>query len=140
VAPIEPILVFPQCALKFRALVDLPDPFSRAIQGLALTEEDGMLYAAEWREIRRHGFPGSIAIYASFLKLLGWSALVQWHDLDPTILDESHDLQLLIQVDEYCNCEEPHGWAGGGSLYYLLPERELRAGNFASCSFDIQFT
>ncbi len=139
-APIEPIQVFPQCALMFRALVDLPDPFSRTVEGLKLSEEDGMLYAAEWREIRRHGFPDGVDACASFSKLLGWPALVQWHDLDARNPDNSDDPQLLLQVDEYCNGEEVCGWAGGGSLYFLLPERELRAGNFANCSFDIQFT
>jgi len=32
VAPIEPSQVLPQCALAFRPIIDLPDPFSKAIE------------------------------------------------------------------------------------------------------------
>jgi hypothetical protein len=46
----------------------------------------------------------------------------------------------LLQVDGYCNGEELHGWGPGGSLYYLLPERDLRVGVFAGCEFEGQFT
>jgi uncharacterized protein YwqG len=140
IAPIEPIQVFPQCALTFRALVDLPDPFSRAVQSLRLNEEEDMLYAAEWREIRRHRLPEGVDFYASFSKLLGWPALVQWHDLDVTVDADPDDLQLLLQVDEYCNGEEVLSFGPGGSLYFLLSGEDLRAGDFANCTFDIQFT
>jgi hypothetical protein len=140
VAPVERVHVFPECALAFRAMIDLPDPFSRAIESLGLNEEDTMLYTAEWREIRRYGIPYCLEPYVSFSKLLGWPALVQWHDLDTTIFSGSHEPTLLLQIDEYCNGEEVQSWADAGSLYFLLSERDLRAANFMACSFDIQFT
>jgi hypothetical protein len=40
----------------------------------------------------------------------------------------------------YCNGEELHGWAPGGSLYYRLSERDLRAGRYQNCEFEGQFT
>ena len=48
--------------------------------------------------------------------------------------------RLLLQVDSYCNGETVHAWGTGGSLYYLLPERDLRACFYDNCEFEGQFT
>jgi uncharacterized protein DUF1963 len=137
VAPIAPSIVFPLCELVLRTLIDLPDPHSPAVQNLSLSEEQVSRYATEWRDLRRHGIPDGIEWSCSFSKLLGWPALVQWGD-PPEFL---RPLRLLLQLDDYCNGEECHYWGGaGGSIYFVIPEDELRAQNFAACEFDIQFT
>jgi uncharacterized protein YwqG len=137
VPPIEPALVFPVCALALRPLIDLPDPFSRAAQDLLPDARRVSQYAAVRDAVRRHGIPDGLDYYCSFSKLLGWPALVQQYDLD--VLD-ADDARLLLQVDDYSNGEELHGWGPGGSLYFALRDRDLRAGRFDRCEFDIQFT
>jgi uncharacterized protein YwqG len=135
--PIEPALVFPACALAFRPLIDLPDPFSRVVEGLLQDERQLSEYAAVRRAVRRHGIPDELAYYCSFSKLLGWPALVQQYDLD-TLRDEGRSL--LLQVDDYSNGEELHGWGPGGSLYFVIRDKDLRMRRFDRCEFEIQFT
>jgi hypothetical protein len=79
----------------------------------------------------------SFASYAGFSKLLGWPALVQ-HDLQ--MFDSHAAVPLLLQVDHYCNGEIAHYWGPGGSLFYVLPEADLRAQDFARCELEGQFT
>jgi hypothetical protein len=137
VAPIAPSIVFPLCGLVLRTLIDLPDPHSPAVQNLSLSAEQVSLYATEWEDIRRHGIPDGIEWSCSFSKLLGWPALVQRGNPP----EFSRPLRLLLQLDDYCNGEECHYWGGaGGSIYFVIPEDDLRAQNFAACEFDIQIT
>ena len=136
---LDPIKVFPSCVLVPRPILDLPDPNSRTIRHMRLTEVAKSLYAAEWKALRCHGIPDDVAWYCGFSKLLGWPALVQpTHDLDR--FEDHDDARLLLQVDQYCNGEELHGWGPGGSLYYVLPEADLRAQIFDGCELEGQFT
>jgi hypothetical protein len=130
--------VYPVCPLAMRPQIDLPDPHSRVVRNLKLNEEQKLLYAAEWNEVRRHDIPHDADRYSSFSKLLGWPALVQWRDLDR--FEDYDDARLLLQVDQYSNGANLHGWGPGGSLYFLLPEQDLLAHTLAGCEFDIQFT
>jgi uncharacterized protein YwqG len=136
-ASVNPLKVFPSCALTPRPILDLPHPFSRAVSELQLGKEQQKSYADAWQEIRDHGIPRDCVAYANFSKLLGWPHLVQ-NDLSR--FDSEGDARLLLQVDSYCNGEDLHGWGPGGSLYYLLPERDLRAGVFVGCELEGQFT
>jgi uncharacterized protein YwqG len=135
-ASIDPIEVFPACALVPRPIIDLPHPFSQAVSNLLLSTEQEKSYADAWWAIRDHGLPPDCVGYAGFSKLLGWPDLVQ-NDLWQI---DSGDVRLLLQVDSYCNGERRHSWGPGGSLYYLLSERDLRAGDFTGCEFEGQFT
>jgi len=135
----DPLEVFPSCALVPRPILDLPDPNSRTIRNMQLSEAARSLYAEEWKALRCHGIPDDVAWYCGFAKLLGWPALVQpTHDLDR--FEDHDDARLLLQVDQYCNGEELHGWGPGGSLYYVLPEQDLRAQIFEGCELEGQFT
>jgi Domain of unknown function (DUF1963) len=139
--PIEPALVFPVCALALRPLIDLPDPFSRAVQGLLPDAGQVSRYREVRDAVRNHGIPDGIDYYCSFGKLLGWPALVQPHDLDSFgPYRDASTMRLLLQVDNYSNGEELHGWGPGGSLYFLIPEQDLRARRLERCEFEIQFT
>jgi hypothetical protein len=138
-AHLDPIEVFPTCALVPRPILDLPDPHSRAIRDMQLSTVQKSLYAETWKAVRCQGVPDGFAWYSGFGKLLGWPALVQpSHDLDR--FEDHDDARLLLQVDKYCNGEELHGWGPGGSLYYVLPERDLRAQIFEGCELEGQFT
>jgi uncharacterized protein YwqG len=136
-APIEPLEIFPACPLAIRPQIDLPDPISRTVEKLRLNEEQMSFYAAEWKAMRRHEIPDEAGSWISFCKLLGWPALVQ---LDHFGFFDDPSLQLLLQVDDYCNGEELHGWGPGGSLYFMVPNDDLRAQRFDRCEFEIQFT
>jgi uncharacterized protein YwqG len=139
VVPVDPAYVLPACALVMRPLIDLPDPSSRAVRELEFNRAQTSRYEAEWKAMRRHGFPEDADWYSSFSKLLGWPALVQpMHDLDR--FEDANDARLLLQVDRYCNGEKSHGWGPGGSLYFVLPERDLREHCYDGCEFDMQFT
>jgi len=104
---------------------------------MKLSEGDKSLYYEAWAAVRYHGIPDGLRGYCGFGKLLGWPALVQ-NDLDR--FEDREDARLLLQVDQYCNGEELHGWGPGGSLYYVLPEEELRAQVFEGCELEGQFT
>ena len=139
VAPIEPSMVFPSCALAMRPLLDLPHPLSRAVQELNLNKERWSRYFDEWIAVRHHGIPDDIERHCSFSKLLGWPALLQ-NDLGFFAFETEKDPRLLLQVDHYSNGEERHDWGLAGSLYFMLPERDLRARRYGGCKFEIQVT
>jgi uncharacterized protein YwqG len=134
---IDPIMIFPACAMAPRLILDFPHPFSRAVSKLKLGKEDLDAYFDAWLEIREHGIPRDCVRYAGFSKLLGWPHLLQ-NDL--ALFEFQDDARLLLQVDSYCNGETLHDWGPSGSLYYLLPERDLRACFYDNCEFEGQFT
>lgn len=136
-AAIDPIETFPCCALLPRPLLDLPHPFSHAVHKLGLNKQQQGLYFDTWLEVRQYGIPRECVAYAGYSKLLGWPHLVQ-SDLDR--FETTSDARLLLQVDKYCNGEVLHGWGPGGSLYYVLPEQDLRAQVFEGCELEGQFT
>jgi uncharacterized protein YwqG len=135
--PIEPSIIFPSCRVIMRPFFDLPHPFSRAVRELNLSKEQTSLYFDEWMAVRSHGMADGVATYSGFSKLLGWPALLQ-SDLERFEYDEGW--RLLLEVDQYCNGEKLHSWGLGGSLYFLLPESDLRLKTLAGCDFDAQFT
>jgi uncharacterized protein YwqG len=134
---IEPSMVFPACALAPRPILDVPHPFSHAVSKLRLGNEQRKAYFDAWSEICEHGIPGDCVRYAGFSKLLGWPHLLQ-NDL--WRFESQDDARLLLQVDSYCNGETVHTWGTGANLYYLLPERDLRARFYDNCEFEGQFT
>ena len=111
--PIEPLKIFPSCAVAPRPIIDLPHPFSRTVGALQLPQELQKAYADTWWDIRDYGVPSDCVGYTGFSKLLGWPDLVQ-NDLWQ--FETESDARLLLQVDHYCNGEEVHYWGPGGSL------------------------
>jgi hypothetical protein len=136
VLPIEVIRVLPLCALAFRPLTDLPDPYSRAVVDLLSDEEQLSRYRALHNTVRRHGIPEDVRGPCGLSKLLGWPHLVQQYDLDTA----GDGLRLLLQLDDYSNGDESEGWGPGGSLYFLIRDEDLRERRFDRCEFEIQFT
>ncbi len=135
-AAIEPAETFPCCALVPRPFLDLPHPSSRVVRNLGPSKPQRGSYFDVRFDVLAHGMPRDCVAYAGFSKLLGWPHLVQ-HDLQRF---ETDDARLLLQVDKYCNGEGLHSWGPGGSLYYLLPDRDLRAHAFEGCELEGQFT
>jgi hypothetical protein len=125
--------------IAFRALIDLPDKWSMAVESLVGDCELRERYGAVVNSVRYHGVPEPERFYCGFSKLLGWPSLVQWHDLDT--MDAKRDTRLLLQLDDYTNGEERADWGGtGGSIYFTIPIADLRASCFETCDFDRQFT
>ena len=119
-ASIDPLEVFPSCALVPRPMLDLPHPFSRAVGDLDLNEDQRQCYFDVWQDVLNHSIPPDCAAYAKFSKLLGWPNLVQ-SDLER--FDVGDDARLLLQVNSYCNGEQLHGWGPGGSLFMCFPSK-----------------
>lgn len=136
---VEPLMVFPLCALTLRPLTDLPDPFSGVVQDILTNQAQVARYSAVRDAVRHHGIPEELHPYCGFAKLLGWPSLVQQYDLD-AFGSNPTDLRLLLQLDPYSNGEELEGWGPGGSLYFLLRDRDLRERRFDRCEYDMQFT
>jgi hypothetical protein len=139
---IPPMLVPPAVPVAMRPLIDLPHPYSQLIRKLNLGNEQLLRYATVWNAVRNHGIPDGLERDCSFSKLLGWPALVQHRDPDQFEFNNGSrkKIRLLLQVDDYVNGEERHAWGPGGSLYFALPERDLKSHNYPACEFDIQFT
>ncbi len=137
VPPIEPSMVFPACAVAPRPVLDVPHPFSHAVNKLRLGNEDRESYFDAGLEIREHGIPRDCVRHTGFSKLLGWPHLLQ-NDL--WRFETQDDARLLLQVDSYCDGETVHVWGTGGSLYYVIAERDLRARVYSGCEFEGQFT
>jgi uncharacterized protein YwqG len=138
-APIEPSMVFPSCVLAMRPLLDLPHPFSRIVRELNLNKGQASRYFDEWEAVRHHGIPDGAEPHCSFSKLLGWPALLQ-NDLGHFAYEWEKDPRLLLQVDGYSNGEEWHEWGLSGSLYFVLPERDLRERRYDRCELEFQIT
>jgi Domain of unknown function (DUF1963) len=139
--PVEVGYILPVCALAFRPMSDLPDPYSRIAQAILPNADQASRYAKVVEKVRSHGIPDDLVYYCAFGKLFGWPALVQQHDVD-----EFGDgpgvggLNLLLQLDDYCNGEQTSELGPGGSLYFLIRDKDLTARRFDRCEFDGQFT
>jgi Domain of unknown function (DUF1963) len=136
---IEPLQTLPHCALALRRLTDLPDPSSRVVQDILTDAEQVALYTAARDAVRYHGIPQELRHQCGFGKVLGWPSLVQQDDLD-ALRDADAGLRLLLQLDPYSNGEQTEDWGPGGSLYFLIRDRDLRARRFCACEFEMQCT
>jgi Domain of unknown function (DUF1963) len=115
---------------------DLPDPSSGFVQDILTDSEQVALYSAARDAARCHGIPRELQAECGFGKLLGWPSLVQQDDLD-ALRDADAGLRLLLQIDPYSNGEELEGWGPGGSLYFLIRDRDLHRRRFGACEFEI---
>ena len=139
--PIELMMNVPLCALAFRPLVDLPDPGSTAFRKILPRGSQVPRYAAVRDAVRFHGIPEQLRYYCGLSKLLGWPTLVQGDDHDlPLDTRNPAAYRLLLQLDGYSNGDEHEGWGPGGSLYFLMRDRDLRQRRFDRCDFGMQYT
>jgi uncharacterized protein YwqG len=138
VPPLELQIVFPLCGLAFYPLIDLPDPFSRAVESVLPEEDQDWDYHAVWEAVREHGLPSRISSHCAFSKVFGWPRLEQG-DLD-CIGDPSdpNGFRLFLQIDSYSNGTESAEWGDHGALYFLIRDDDLRMGRFDRCEFDMQ--
>ena len=139
--PIELIRVSPLCALALRPLIDLPDPYSDVVQAILKDAGQVARYARARDAVRDHGIPEDLAWHCAFSKLFGWPSLVQHYDLDLfAAAGARKHFRLLLQLEPYSVGNEYEDYGAGGSLYFMIRERDLREGRFDRCGFDRQFT
>jgi uncharacterized protein YwqG len=132
--------VFPVAALAFRPTLDLPDPHSGIIEGAALSRDQLDGYWEIHDKLYFGDIPTELHGYCYFSKLLGWPHQVQ-NDLESmSDTDDPDGYRLLLQLDDYNNGEEGHGWGPGGSLYFLMTDEDLAARRFENCVFEMQCT
>jgi hypothetical protein len=114
-------------------------PHSRAIRHLRLSKEQASLYAAEWKAIRRFGFPDGADHHSGFGKLLGWPALVQWEDLF-CFEHGNDDALLLCKSTMMAMAKTPKTGVREALCISSWRNGLCRSRNFAACEFEIQFT
>lgn len=134
---IEPLEVFPACAVVPRPILNLPHPDSRIVRSLGLNGQMRETYFDIWMEVCNYGIPQESVNYSGFSKLFGWPDLLQNDFIE---FKPGNDDRLLLQVDKYCNGDEAHDWGPGGRLYYYLSANDLRGGHFERCELEGQFT
>jgi uncharacterized protein YwqG len=140
VPPVDVLKVLPLCALAVRSIVDLPHPESRVVAQVLPEREQVKAYYGVWMSMVGHGIPEKLRGYCGFSKLLGWPSLVQGDfDLNGNPTDP-HFLRLLLEIDKYSNGTDGEGWGPGGSLYFMINDRDLRARQFDRCVFEMQCT
>jgi uncharacterized protein YwqG len=138
--PIELQEIFPLCALAFRPMIDLPDPFSRVIKSMHWGNNDAWAYHDLQEAIRNYGIPESSWDRISYAKLFGWPDWVQYESEQMAELDKLHGLNLLLQLDAFTDGNKWAEWGDGGSLYFLIRDADLAARRFDHCEFEMQGT
>ena len=134
--PPEPdVEIMPECGLAFTEVLELPNSFSERIK-------DRFDLDNYYRVSSHHGLripEGHRRFDSTELnKLLGWLHPVQGR-LDLYQEPGEHWLPLL-QVGAYDNGIERHFWGPGGSLYFVIEEKDLAAGRFDRVQFTAQHT
>jgi uncharacterized protein YwqG len=136
--PVEDFEILPKCGLGFAEMLDLPDPFSREIEQLALPKE---------LQDRYHDLRGTVSNYGvkaerfrelDRSKLFGWPDLVQG-ELD-SLANASDPRHLLLQIGNYDNGVESHYWGPGGLIYFVIDDSDLAVGKVGRAECDFQCT
>lgn len=134
--PPEPdVEIMPECGLSFTEVLDLPHMFSTRIEGRFDRKKYFRIY--EHNGIRMpEGHPGLDT--TDLNKLLGWLHPVQG---ELSLYQEpSEHWHLLLQVGTYNTGDQRHFWGPGGSLYFVIEEKDLAAGRFDRVQFTAQHT
>jgi uncharacterized protein YwqG len=136
VEPPEPdVEIMPECGLAFTEALDLPDTFSERVK--ERFDREKYYRIAEHGGIRApEGHRGLDTTRLN--KLLGWLHPVQGR-LD-LYQEPGEHWHLLLQVGDYDNGSQRHFWGPGGSLYFVIEEKDLAAGRFDRVQFTAQHT
>jgi len=137
--PLEMLTVLPRAELRFRPLLDLPDPASSVV-GAILTDPDR---CSAYRQVRQtlvcDGLPAGLTCCIQS-KLFGWPDLLQGEDFLFTLDQPFDHYQLLLQLDGYTNGKEFGDWGPGGFLYYFLAHDDFAGRRWENAELAIQFT
>ncbi len=137
--PVEDFKILPSCALKFFETVDLPHPLSDAIVALDLDKENRDRYSDIREAVAEQAFGAKRHSGIDTSKMFGWPDLVQC-DLEQTEARIEDGWHLLLQLGNYENGSEAHGWGPGGNLYFMIRDADLAAGRYDRCEVEMQCT
>ena len=68
-------------------------------------------------------------------KLFGWPDRIQINEVE---MPGRWGSKLLLQLGEYTNGEELHGWGPGGLVYFTLAPHDLKARRFERAELLMQ--
>ncbi len=128
------------CGVSFYESWELPDADSEAIAPFKFSPEERAAYLKLRDDIA--GFMRTDDAWRlmkcrnSTSKLLGWPDLVQWAD----IMGDPSEERLLLQLGEYHDGAEWHGWGPGGLVYFVIYDADLAAGLFERAELVMQCT
>jgi len=137
--PIEDFKTLPTCGLAFSEAIDLPDPFSRAIEHLALDKPLWDRYFDLREKVSKHGVEVERYGTLDHSKLFGWPDLIQ-RDLEAFADEDDAKERLLLQIGNYDNGIERWSWGPGGLVYFALSETAFNQGDCDACRCEMQCT
>ncbi len=137
--PIEDFKVLPTCGLAFSDAIDLPDPFSRVIENLALDKPLWDQYFEIRQRVSNHGVTAERYDTLDQSKLFGWPDLIQ-RDLEAFSDEKDATDRLLLQIGNYDNSIESWSWGPGGLIYFALTEAAFNDGDCGACRCEMQCT
>jgi uncharacterized protein YwqG len=137
--PIEDFKTLPICGLAFSDAIDLPDPFSRAIEHLALDKPLWHRYFDLRKEVSKHGVKVERYDTLDHSKLFGWPDLIQ-RDLEAFADEDDAKERLFLQIGNYDNGIESWSWGPGGLVYFALSEIAFNEGDCDACRCEMQCT
>jgi uncharacterized protein YwqG len=129
------------CGMDFYESWELPDAESETIAPFGFSREEKAAYLHLRDEIA--GFMCTDDAWRlmkcrnSTSKLLGWPDLIQ-NELDS--IGYFGEARLLLQLGEYHDGAEWHGWGPGGLVYFVIGDTDLTAGSFERAELDMQCT
>lgn len=137
--PAEGFEVLPACGLAFNEAIDLPDPFSAAIENLALDKPLRDRYWDVRELVSKYGV--EVARYDTIdrSKLFGWPDLVQ-DDLEAFSDERAVDESLLLQLGNYHDDKRRWSWGSGGLVYFTISEAALYKGDLGKGHCEMQCT
>lgn len=133
--PPEPdVEIMPECGLSFTEVLDLPHMFS----GLVRSFDRDKYCRVSWRDGIRMPEGQRQPDTDDRNKLLGYLHPVQGRvDLYQEPDEHWH---LLLQIGSYDAGPKHHFWGPGGTLYFVIEEKDLAAGRFDRVKFTAQHT
>jgi uncharacterized protein YwqG len=130
----EPLIT---CDMDFYETLELPHPFSEAVQALDFDDDEKDAYHDLYAAFAHFGFDENLPLNdMDISKLFGWPDLVQ-HEIEDAYSERT---RLLLQLGEYHDGTELCGWGPGGLLYFMMRPRDLTSWSFGQAELTVQCT
>jgi len=136
--PVADFEILPSCGLGFADMLDLPHPFSGAIEALALPKELRDRYHDLRETVSNYGVSAERFHELDRSKIFGWPDLVQG-ELD-TFANTKKPCRLFAQIGNYDNGITSNSWGPGGLIYYVIDDADLAEGEVTRAVCDFQCT
>lgn len=139
--PLEDFKPQISCGMSFHESWELPNAESETSAPFGFSREERAAYLRLRDEIvgsmKTDEAWRLVKCRNSTSKLLGWPDLIQ-NELD--CIGYFGEARLLLQLGEYHDGVEWHGWGPGGLVYFVIRDADLAAGSLEGAEFDMQCT